>query len=422
MSSFLYKKSKLYCEAIAVDEICSSVETPFYLYSTKSIIDNYRKLSTSLKKTNCLIAYAAKANSNLSILKILANCGAGADVVSLGELNRALKVGIPSSKIVYSGVGKKEQEIARAINEKIFQFNVESYEEMKNIGAIAEQKKIKANIALRVNPDVSAGGHPKISTGKKSDKFGVSIEKAIEAYNYAKEHNFINIVGIDMHIGSQILDVKPFKKAFAKIVSLTKKLERIGFNFLNIDLGGGIGINYLESNKKDLLTEYTSLIKDVYKKTGKKIIIEPGRYLVGDSGILVTKIIYTKKNEDKNFLIVDAGMNDFLRPALYSAKHLVKTLKKNKRSNKCVNYDVVGPICETADTIANDVTFTGKTEKGDYLFIEKVGAYGSVMASNYNSRDTIEELLVSGKKYEVIRKKINAYDLMRNERFATWLK
>lgn len=421
MSFFSYKKQTLYCEGLSIKELCKNKETPFYLYSTESIKNNFLLLESKLKGTRNLIAYAVKANSNIAILRLLANCGSGADVVSIGELKKANMAGIPYNKIVYSGVGKKDEEISYAINAGIMQFNVESYDELKKIAQIAKASQKIANIAIRVNPDVAAGGHPKISTGKKYDKFGVSIEEAIKGYKYAKADNGLKIVGIDMHIGSQILDVNPFKNAFEKIIKYTENIESLGIKIENIDLGGGVGIDYTGDKKPNLISDYSKLIMSVYKKLNKRIIIEPGRFLVGDSGILVTKVIFKKTNQQKNFLIVDAGMNDFMRPALYGAKHKIKKVDLEKRNFKKSKFDIVGPICETADTFSENVSFNDNTKPGELLYIEKVGAYGSVMSSYYNTRGSIEEILVDKKRYQTIRKKVSINEIIEKEEIPTWL-
>ena len=335
MHSFKYKKNNLFCEGVKVEEICKNFNTPFYLYSSKTLINNYKLLHKMLNGINFLIAYSVKANSNLSVLKTFAKCGAGADVVSIGELKKALKAGISNNKIVYSGVGKTKDEIAFALKNKIEQFNVESIEELETIAKIAEQINTSANIALRVNPDISAGGHPKISTGKKTDKFGIPISEAKKVYELAKKFKSLKIVGIDIHIGSQIRHLTPFKKAFKKVLSFCMELDKLGFNIKNIDLGGGIGINYdTDEQDQQFLIEYTNLIKSTFKKTNKKIIIEPGRFLVANAGILVASVLYKKTIDSKNFLIIDAGMNDLMRPALYDARHIIRPLKKVKKNCK----------------------------------------------------------------------------------------
>ncbi len=423
MKNFSYKNNELYCEKVSIKKICTKNDTPFYIYSSNEIINNYKILNSKLKKIDCLIAYAVKANSNISILRLLARCGAGADVVSIGEFRKAIKAGINPNKIVFSGVGKKKEEIEEALEAKILQFNVESFDEMKTVAAIAAEKRIKANVALRVNPDIKAGGHPKISTGKKTDKFGVSIQDALNVYSFAKENKYLNVAGVDMHIGSQILKIEPYKSAFNRIIKFTSDLEKEGHSIKNVDLGGGIGVNYSVSSKKNLfLSKYLDLIKTTYNRLNKKIIIEPGRFLVADSGILVTKVIYKKENENKNFIIIDAGMNDFMRPALYSAKHQIKSLIKNDRFFKSSKYDVVGPICETSDTMAESITLDKNIKQGDYLYITQVGAYGAVMSSNYNTRETIQEILINNNKYEIVKNRLSIEDLMKQEKIASWLK
>lgn len=421
MNFFKYKRYNLFCEDIEIAEVCKSIHTPFYLYSHNAIIDNYNKISSLLKGTNTVIAYSIKANSNLSILKILERIGAGADIVSIGELKRARMAGINAKKIVYSGVGKNKSEISAALDFNIQQFNVESLEELYTIAKIANQKSTSANIALRVNPDITAGGHPKISTGKKTDKFGIPLIEAKKVYAIAKELKNINVVGVDIHIGSQILDIKPFKKAFSKIIQFTNELEKDGHNIKNIDLGGGIGINYLKKEDSNFVKQYANLIKEVYKKTNKKIFIEPGRFLIANSGVLVTKVLYRKKTENKKFLIVDAGMNDFIRPALYDAKHIIKPIKMHKKTTQDI-YEVVGPICETADILVKKAFLDKNIKQDDYLFIDNAGAYGAVMSSNYNSKDIANEVLVNKNKFSLIKEKIKTEDFLKYEKLAPWLK
>ncbi|MBF96710.1 MAG: Diaminopimelate decarboxylase [Alphaproteobacteria bacterium MarineAlpha9_Bin4] len=422
MEGFSYNNKKLHCEQISIEKICKKIDTPFYLYSSKGILSNFNALSNKLKNCNVLIAYAVKANSNISILRLLAKKGAGADVVSYGELIRAIKAGIPGKKIVFSGVGKTDLEISKAIDHKILQFNIESLHELHTIEKISREKNIKANIAVRINPDIEAGGHPKISTGKKTDKFGISITEALKVYKLASDSSFLNIVGVDMHIGSQILQIKPFNNSFKKIERFCKKLESINIKIKNIDLGGGLGVNYSDKKNVDLTKEYTNLIKNIYSSTKKKIIIEPGRFIVANAGILVTKVIYKKKNDKKNFIVVDAGMNDFLRPALYDARHNVKhVIIKSNKSNSDF-FDIVGPICESADVVAENANLDSDIKKDDLLFIDNVGAYGATMSSTYNSRSLIPEILVHKKMFYKIRNKMEADDFIKLEKIPNWLK
>ena len=423
MNSFKYKKNHLFCEGVKVEEICKNFSTPFYLYSSKTLINNYKLLHKMLNGINFLIAYSVKANSNLSVLKTFAKYGAGADVVSIGELKKALKAGIANNKIVYSGVGKSKDEIAFALKNKIEQVNVESIEELKTIAKIAEQINTLANIALRVNPDISAGGHPKISTGKKTDKFGIPISDAKNVYELAKKFKSLKIVGIDIHIGSQIRKLAPFKKAFNKILSFCLELDKLGFKIKNIDLGGGVGIDY-ESDVEDkqFLIGYTNLIKSLFKKTNKKIIVEPGRFLMANTGILVTSVLYKKTVENKNFLIIDAGMNDLMRPALYDARHTIRPLEKKNETKTKKKFEVVGPIWETADIVVKNASIYKAVQQGDYYFIDKAGAYGHVMASSYNSKSIASEIMVNKNDYNVIKERIDPEDILKFEKIAPWLK
>lgn len=421
MKSFSYKDNKLYCEKVSLESVCKKISTPFYLYSSKGILDNFSSLSSKLKGCNVLIAYAVKANSNISILRLVAKKGAGADVVSYGELARAIKAGIPGNKIVFSGVGKTDLEISKAIDHKILQFNIESPQELLTIEKIAREKKSKANISIRINPDIEAGGHPKISTGKKTDKFGISADEALKVYKEALNYSWLNIVGVDMHIGSQILQIKPFEKSFKKIERFCNKLESINIKIKNIDLGGGLGISYSDKKYVDITKDYTDLIKGMYHRTKKKIIIEPGRFIVANAGILVARIIYIKKNEGKNFIIIDAGMNDFLRPALYDARHNVKQIFSNPNKTESECFDIVGPICETADVVMENANLDSKIKRGDYLFIDNVGAYGAAMSSTYNSRSLIPEILVHENIFYKIRNKMKADDFIKLEKIPSWL-
>ncbi len=423
MKYFKYKQKNLFCEKTKILDICKKIETPFYLYSYNSIVNNFKNLQKALKGIKAIIAYSVKANSNLSILKTLAKCGAGADIVSMGELKKVLKAGIPSHKIVYSGVGKSREEISFALEKKIEQFNIESLEELYTLSSIAKKKNTIARIALRINPDIVAGGHPKISTGKKTDKFGITINDAYKIYNLARDLKNIKVVGVDIHIGSQILKTQPFKRAFNKVLSFTNNLEKKGHSIKNIDIGGGIGVNYSdEIGNNEFLIEYTNLIKTIYKNSNKTIILEPGRYLLANCGILVTQVLYRKISENKNFLILDAGMNNLMRPALYDAKHNIKPLKKESQKSNCLDYEVVGPICETADILSKKSNLSKNISQGDYFFIDKVGAYGSVMSSSYNSKDLASEILVKDEKFYEIKKRINTEDLIEFESIAPWLK
>ena len=415
MKNFNFKNKRLYCEKVSVPDICEKFETPFYLYSKKSIIDKYKLLSNHIKNKKVLIAYAVKANSNLSILKILQKCGAGADVVSLGELVRVKEAGFHPNKIVYSGVGKRLEEIIFALDFGILQFNVESIEELFLISEVAQKKNMSANIAIRVNPDIKAGSHPKISTGKKTDKFGIDILEAEKVFTMAKSMKGIRVVGVDIHIGSQITNINAYKKAFKVIYNLTKKLDKMNFKIQNIDLGGGIGLIDDKRKESDFIKKFSLLINNTQNKLEKKVIIEPGRYLVGDAGIIVTKILFKKTNSNKNFLIIDAGMNDFMRPALYSAQHNIETLfQKSSKKNK---FDIVGPICETSDIMAKNVMIDKNIGSNSFLFISQTGAYGSVMSSNYNSRNSITELLVEGNKVRLIKRKVGIKEMLKFEKF-----
>ena len=420
MSYFTYKESRLSAENIDLADLVKSISTPFYCYSLSSLQDKYKTLSSSYKNDNLLICYSIKANSNQSIIKCFSDLGSGADVVSIGELKRALKAKIPNKKIVFSGVGKTTEEINYALEKDILMFNVESLDELKHLSVLAKNQGIKAPTAIRINPNIAAGGNAKISTGKTEDKFGINWEDAIDIYNIADSLEGIEIKGIDIHIGSQINDLDPFSKSFECILDIIKELESRNFNIDIIDIGGGIGIDYKDEGKNLNIDEYFELVQEKLGDLGKTIIIEPGRYLTAESGVLVTEIIYVKKESNKNFVIVDAGMNDFIRPTLYGAEHKILPVIENTRSNSLEPYDIVGPICETGDLFLKNLPLNNP-KKGDLLALLSVGAYGSVLSSNYNSRPTISEVLVKDHQSELIRDKIEIDEIVKRDKIPDWL-
>ena len=415
---YSYKNKNLHCENINLIELSKKVGSPFYCYSSKILESKYSELTDAFKEEDLLVCFSLKANSNQSIIKTFSSLGSGADVVSIGELKRALKAKIPPNKIVFSGVGKNTDEIIFAIKNKILMINVESISELKQISTQAANLNMIAPISLRVNPDIEAGGNEKISTGKKQDKFGISIKEAIDVYELASNLDNIEIKGIDVHIGSQINDLEPFEKTFNSIVETITKLKDKNIDIDIIDIGGGIGINYTDEKALNI-KDYAALVSKKLGSLNKNIIIEPGRFLTAESGILVTKIIYIKENESKKFIIVDAAMNDFIRPSLYGSLHNALPIIENDKERPIESYDVVGPICETGDFFIKDFKTSQLLER-DLLAITNVGAYGSVLSSNYNSRPSITEIIIKDDSYSVIKKRQDIEEMIDQDSLADW--
>ena len=415
---YSYKNKNLHCENINLIELSKKVGSPFYCYSSKILESKYSELTDAFKEEDLLVCFSLKANSNQSIIKTFSSMGSGADVVSIGELKRAIKAGIPTNKIVFSGVGKTSEEIIFAIKNKILMINVESISELKQISTQAANLNMIAPISLRVNPDIEAGGNEKISTGKKQDKFGISIKEAIDVYELASNLDNIEIKGIDVHIGSQINDLEPFEKTFNSIVETITKLKDKNIDIDIIDIGGGIGINYTDEKALNI-KDYAALVSKKLGSLNKKIIIEPGRFLTAESGILVTKIIYIKENESKKFIIVDAAMNDFIRPSLYGSLHNALPIIENDKERPIESYDVVGPICETGAFFIKDFKTSQLLER-DLLAITNVGAYGSVLSSNYNSRPSIAEIIIKDDSYSVIKKRQDIEEMIDQDSLADW--
>ena len=415
---YSYKNKNLHCENINLIELSKKVGSPFYCYSSKILESKYSELTDAFKEEDLLVCFSLKANSNQSIIKTFSSLGSGADVVSIGELKRALKAKIPPNKIVFSGVGKNTDEIIFAIKNKILMINVESISELKQISTQAANLNMIAPISLRVNPDIEAGGNEKISTGKKQDKFGISIKEAIDVYELAANIDNIEIKGIDVHIGSQINELEPFEKTFDSIVETITKLKDKNIDIDIIDIGGGIGINYTDEKALNI-KDYAAVVSKKLGSLNKKIIIEPGRFLTAESGILVTKIIYIKENESKKFIIVDAAMNDFIRPSLYGSLHNALPIIENDKERPIESYDVVGPICETGDFFIKDFKTSQLLER-DLLAITNVGAYGSVLSSNYNSRPSIAEIIIKDDSYSVIKKRQDIEEMIDQDSLADW--
>lgn len=417
MDHFSYKKGKLHAEEVAVEKIAKQVGTPFYCYSTATLERHYNVLADVFKDIESTICFAVKSNSNIAVLKTLANLGSGADTVSEGEIRRAIKAGIPANKIVFSGVGKTREEIRYALELGIMQFNVESEVELAAINEVAGELGKKAPIAFRVNPDVDAKTHEKIATGRKSDKFGVAWNKAKSLYDTAGKLPNIEIVGVSTHIGSQLTDLQPFREAFEKIAGLARELKKAGHKIRRIDLGGGLGVPYINETPPHP-EEYAKLIVEIVKGLDCELVIEPGRVIAGNAGILVTSVIYTKENQGKNFVIVDAAMNDLMRPALYEAGHEI--IPVNEAKDKPLKADIVGPVCETGDVLGRDRDLP-ELDDGDLLAIRTAGAYGAVMSNTYNTRPLVPEVLVKGGKFAVIRKRPSYDQMLEKEKMPEWL-
>lgn len=411
MHYFEYKNGELYCEEVPIKKILEDVGTPVYIYSAKTIRRHYKVFEKSFSNIDHLICYSVKANSNIAIISLLKQLGSGADIVSAGELKRALKAGIDPKKIVFSGVGKTPEEIEFALRADILMFNVESLEELETLGEIAKKLEKKAPFALRINPDIDPQTHPYIATGLKRSKFGIPEEFVIKAYKKAKENPYLYPIGIDAHIGSQITSISPFVSALSHLKKIWEELISLGFELKYLDIGGGLGIVY-ENEEPPLPQEYAEAIIKEGKDLKATIILEPGRVIVGNAGILVTKVLYTKENILKKFVIVDAAMNDLIRPAFYQAYHKIIPVEEKYEEFEVV--DVVGPICESSDFFAKERKLP-KVKKGDFLAIMSAGAYGFVMSSNYNSRPRPPEVLVDEDKYYIIRKRETIEDLLAFE-------
>ncbi len=418
MHHFQYINNELYCETVPVAKIAEDVGTPFYLYSHATLTRHFEAFNGAFEGMDRLVCFSAKANTNLAILHLFANLGSGLDIVSGGELYRGLKAGFSPGKVVYSGVGKKIDEIDYAIKSGILMFNVESMEELELIDSRAKNLNARAPVALRVNPDVDPKTHPYISTGLKKNKFGIESDAALEAYKAAMKMKNIKIIGIDCHIGSQITQVAPFEDALTKLKSLAEILKKLGIDIKYLDMGGGLGITYSDESPPHPNEYAKALIKSV-KETSLTLILEPGRVIVGNAGILVTRVLYRKSGQIKEFAVVDAAMNDLMRPTLYKAYHAIEPVKKVKGDT--IKADVVGPICETGDFLALDRQISN-VERGDLLAVMSAGAYGFTMSSNYCSRPRVPEVMVSGDRFEVVRRRETYEDLNKGESVPSFLK
>jgi diaminopimelate decarboxylase len=422
MHHFSYRNGVLFAEDVALDVIARDVGTPFYCYSTATIERHYGVFTEAFASLDALVCYAVKANSNVSVIRTLARLGCGADVVSEGEIRRALAAGVPPAKIVFSGVGKTRAEMAFALKTGIFGFNVESEAELRALSEVANARGASARIAFRINPDVDAKTHAKISTGKSEHKFGVSWRDARALYAVARDLPGIDVQGVHIHIGSQITHMEPFKNAFALLANLVEDLRRDGHTISFVNLGGGLGIPYRwDLQEPPLPNEYAEIVIALSNRLGAKLLFEPGRVIVGNAGVLVTEVIYTKRGGEKQFVIVDAGMNDLIRPTLYDAYHDIWPVSEALRNGDMTRADVVGPVCETGDFIAKDRAIP-EAAAGDRLAIMTAGAYGAAQASSYNSRPLVPEVLVSGANYAVIRPRPSYEEMLKAEPVAPWLR
>ncbi|RRH73927.1 diaminopimelate decarboxylase [Falsigemmobacter faecalis] len=421
MDHFLYRNGELYAEDVAIRDIAAEVGTPFYVYSAATLERHFRVFDEALSPNPHLVCFAVKSNSNIAVLRVLAKLGAGMDVVSGGEYRRALAAGVPGEKIVFSGVGKTREEMRFVLEHGVRQFNVESEPELLVLSEVAAAMGKVAPITLRVNPDVDAKTHEKISTGKSENKFGIPIAKAREIYKMAATLPGIDVVGVDMHIGSQLTDLAPFEEAYTKMRALALALREDGHNIRRLDLGGGLGIPYTRSNEAPPLpAEYGAMVKRVLGDLGCELEIEPGRLISGNAGLLVSSVIYVKEGEGRDFLILDAAMNDLVRPSMYGAHHDILPVIEAEAGVEPQPFDVVGPVCETGDTFAKGRNLPA-LQPEDLVAFRSAGAYGAVMASEYNTRPLIPEVLVSGDQFAVIRARPTFDEILARDTIPQWL-
>src|ERR1700736_3731407 len=421
MHHFAYRAGVLHAEAVDLVELAASVGTPFYCYSTATIERHYQVFTQAFADVSALVCYAMKANSNQAVVKTLARLGAGADVVSEGELKRARAAGIPPHKIMFSGVGKTAHELALAVVEGILCVNVESEPELELLSSIAQQKGRTAHVSVRVNPDIDAKTHVKIATGKAENKFGIPISHAREVYARAAKLPGLQATGVDMHIGSQISEPQPFDDAFALLSDFVRTLRADGHAISHVDLGGGLGIPYRDDNDPPPHPEaYAAMVKGATRDLDCQLIFEPGRLIVGNAGILLTRVLYLKSGEAKTFVIVDAGMNDLVRPTLYDAHHDIRPVRETAVGAPRIIADVVGPVCESGDFLALDRSLP-EPQPGDLIALMSAGAYGAVQAGTYNTRPLVPEIMVRGTEWALIRPRVDVVDLLALDRLPPWL-
>ncbi len=413
MNYFQYSKGRLYCEEVDLSRIAQEVGTPVYIYSERTLLRHYNRLDQAFGTLPHLVCYGVKANCNLAVLRCLAEAGSGAEVVSGGELFRALRAGFPPEKIAFNGNGKSAAELRQGVEARILCFNVDGEGELRQLDQVARDCGARAPIAVRVNPNIDPKTHPYISTGLRESKFGVQFDQALELYRITKELDHLDIVGVHSHIGSQITQLEPFVEAVARLVELVQQLQSEGIQIDHINLGGGIGITYKDESPPSY-EEYVAAIRPLVEPMGCKILVEPGRTLVGNVGILLTRVLYMKMGDPKNFVVVDAGMNDLLRPPMYNSYHEIRPCQETTRQNGTITADVVGPICESGDFIAREREIP-QVEPGDLLAVMSAGAYGAVMASNYNARPLVPEVFVSGDSYKVVRRRQTYEDMVALE-------
>lgn len=411
MNTFEYKNNLLHAEGVSLQELADAYGTPCYVYSKAAIESNYRAYETALSQWPARICYAVKANSNLAVLNLLAKLGAGFDIVSIGELERVIRAGGDVKKVVFSGVAKRSDEIRRALVLGIDCFNIESTAELQRLDAITKEMDIHTNVSLRVNPDVDATTHPYISTGLKENKFGVDINNALEIYQKIAACSHLDAVGVDCHIGSQLLDLSPFQSCFEKVFKLVDQLFDAGIQLRHVDVGGGLGIRYEDGEQPPNMQQYAQVLAPFMQGRELEVFIEPGRSIVGDAGVLLTRIEHIKNTPDKNFALVDAAMNDLMRPSLYSAWHDISAVEQT--DSKKTSYDVVGPVCETGDFLGKGRALD--IQEGSLLVVHAAGAYGFVMSSNYNTRLRAAEILVDGDAAHIVRMRETFDQLLANE-------
>jgi diaminopimelate decarboxylase len=421
MHHFDYRSGVLHAEAVDLTTLADAVGTPFYCYSSATIERHYKVFAGAFADVDALVCYAMKANSNQAVIATLAKLGAGADVVSGGELLRARSAGVPADRIMFSGVGKTADELALAVDQNILCVNVESEPELELLSRIALAKGRAADISIRVNPDVDPKTHAKIATGKSENKFGIPISRARDVYAHAAKLKGVRVIGVDMHIGSQIIELDPFGDAFALLADFVGALRADGHTISHVDLGGGLGIPYREDNEPPPDPDaYAAIVKNATKGLGCKLIFEPGRLIVGNAGILVTRVLYVKHGEGKTFVIIDAGMNDLIRPTLYEAYHEIRPVKEARPGGPRITADVVGPVCESGDFIALDRSMVAP-QAGDLLAVMTAGAYGATQSGTYNSRPLIPEVLVRKDEWALVRPRLTAAEVIALDRLPGWL-
>ena len=413
MDHFAYRNSELCCEQVPLRALAVDVGTPAYVYSKAAVLESYRAYDHAFADVPHVVCYSVKANANLGVLSTLAKAGAGADIVSGGELFRALRAGVPANKIIFSGVGKTREEMRDALKAEILMFNVESLSELRALDEVAREIGVRAPVALRVNPDVDPQTHPYIATGLKTSKFGIPIAQALDAYRGAASLKGVQVVGADMHIGSQLTKAAPFADAVARLASLVKALRERAIEIRMLDVGGGLGIRYGE-DAPPTHREYAMVLLPALRELGVTVLLEPGRSIVGNAGILLMRVLYRKDTGDRKFVVVDAAMNDLIRPSFYDSYHEIRPVDETRLGGPMEKVDVVGPVCESGDFLAKDRELA-ETKEGDFLAVMSAGAYGFVMSSNYNTRPRAAEVLVDGNRYTIVRRRETYEDLVAGE-------